>query len=98
MLLYRNQFRVVEFEVEARSVAINQLKYEGNTCILPSQPSPQFINPKSTRLLFLYSVEWKKSDVSWASRWDTYLGMNDVEIHWFSIINSLVVVFFLYGK
>ncbi|KAI4489694.1 hypothetical protein M0804_003876 [Polistes exclamans] len=92
-----NQFRVVEFEVEARSVDISKLNIDGNKCILPSQTSPQFINPKGTRLLFLYSVKWKKSDVSWASRWDTYLGMNDVKIHWFSIINSLIVVFFLYG-
>lgn len=35
--------------------------------------------------------------MSWASRWDTYLRMSDVQIHWFSIINSLVVVFFLSG-
>jgi transmembrane 9 superfamily protein 2/4 len=30
-------------------------------------------------------------------RWDYLLGMNDVQIHWFSIINSLIVVFFLSG-
>ena len=36
--------------------------------------------------------------MSWASRWDIYLGMSDVEIHWFSITNSLVVVSFLSGK
>lgn len=33
----------------------------------------------------------------WASRWDTYLSSGDVQIHWFSIVNSLVVVFFLSG-
>ena len=37
------------------------------------------------------------SDIRWASRWDTYLEMGDVQIHWFSIINSIVVVFFLAG-
>lgn len=41
---------------------------------------------------------WKESQVKWASRWDYLLGMNDVQIHWFSIINSLIVVFFLSGK
>lgn len=51
-----------------------------------------------TKLFFTYSVEWRSSDVSWASRWDIYLGMSDVKIHWFSIINSLMVVFFLFGK
>lgn len=37
------------------------------------------------------------SEVKWASRWDTYLTMSDVQIHWFSIVNSVVVVFFLSG-
>lgn len=35
--------------------------------------------------------------MKWASRWDTYLTMSDVQIHWFSIVNSVVVVFFLSG-
>lgn len=94
-----NEFRVVGFEVEARSVDVSQLKFDGNTCIVPTHPqaNPQFVSPKGTKLLFLYSVEWRQSDVSWASRWDIYLGMSDVEIHWFSIINSLIVVIFLSG-
>jgi transmembrane 9 superfamily protein 2/4 len=37
------------------------------------------------------------SDVKWASRWDTYLLMLDTQIHWFSIINSLMIVLFLSG-
>lgn len=36
--------------------------------------------------------------MKWASRWDTYLTMSDVQIHWFSIVNSVVVVFFLSGE
>jgi len=35
--------------------------------------------------------------VRWASRWDVYLQMTDPNIHWFSIINSVVVVLFLTG-
>lgn len=38
------------------------------------------------------------SEIKWASRWDTYLTMSDVQIHWFSIVNSVVVVFFLSGQ
>ncbi|KVH92927.1 Major facilitator superfamily domain, general substrate transporter [Cynara cardunculus var. scolymus] len=38
-----------------------------------------------------------ESDIKWASRWDTYLLMNDDQIHWFSIINSLMIVLFLSG-
>lgn len=39
----------------------------------------------------------QESEIKWASRWDTYLTMSDVQIHWFSIVNSVVVVFFLSG-
>ncbi|ONK76558.1 uncharacterized protein A4U43_C03F29520 [Asparagus officinalis] len=42
-------------------------------------------------------VGFEPSDVKWASRWDTYLLMNDDQIHWFSIINSLMIVLFLSG-
>jgi transmembrane 9 superfamily protein 2/4 len=44
-----------------------------------------------------YEVEWTLSETRWASRWDTYLAMTDVQIHWFSIVNSVIVVFFLAG-
>ncbi|KAK0080370.1 hypothetical protein PV325_014066 [Microctonus aethiopoides] len=92
-----NEYRVVGFNVEANSVDFNQVKFEGNKCQPPEGLPKQYLNPKGTKLLFMYSVEWHKSLVSWASRWDIYLEMSDVEIHWFSIINSLVVVFFLSG-
>ncbi len=37
------------------------------------------------------------SEIRWASRWDTYLLMMDDQIHWFSIINSVMIVLFLSG-
>ena len=37
------------------------------------------------------------SEIRWASRWDTYLMMMDDQIHWFSIINSVMIVLFLSG-
>lgn len=89
---------MVGFEVETMSVSSKELKFEGEACNFPDSPSEQSVNVNSdTQLYFTYSVQWKRSEVSWASRWDIYLGMNDVQIHWFSIINSLVVVFFLSG-
>lgn len=92
-------YRVVGFHVEAKSVHLEDLKFSGKHCTFPNKPRPQLVDPKSgTRLLFTYEVEWEQSQISWASRWDTYLAMNDVQIHWFSIINSLVVIFFLSGK
>lgn len=83
--------------METFSVNRPSLTFDGNECKFPSNPKPQEIVSGTNSLYFTYSVEWKESAVSWASRWDIYLGMNDVQIHWFSIINSLVVVFFLSG-
>ncbi|XP_059471413.1 transmembrane 9 superfamily member 4 [Neocloeon triangulifer] len=107
-LLYHTEnnetFRVVGFEVETFSVDQSEMKFEkadGGTdwrCSFPTQHKQQVVNPKGgTRLFFTYSVEWHPSPISWASRWDIYLRMSDVQIHWFSIVNSLVVVFFLSG-
>ena len=95
----KDQFRVVGFEVETLSINLDDIKFEGDTCNFPDNPKPQRVNVNgATSLFFTYSVEWKESAVKWASRWDYLLGMNDVQIHWFSIINSLIVVFFLSGK
>ncbi|XP_055382008.1 transmembrane 9 superfamily member 4 [Condylostylus longicornis] len=92
------KYRVVGFEVETMSVNVNEIKFEGEECNFPDNSRPQMVQRNSnTQLYFTYSVEWKESEISWASRWDIYLGMSDVQIHWFSIINSLVVVFFLSG-
>lgn len=94
-------YRVVGFEVETSSIDLSALQFDGDTCLLPTDNAvkPQEIDNHGapTSLLFTYSVQWIASDVSWASRWDIYLGMTDVQIHWFSIVNSLVVVFFLSG-
>ena len=49
-------------------------------------------------VVFTYSVEFKYSEVHWASRWDVYLTMNDAvpeKVHWFSIVNSVLIVVFL---
>ncbi|KAJ9600211.1 hypothetical protein L9F63_009493 [Diploptera punctata] len=102
ILLYhthnKETYRVVGFEVEAKSIDFNDLKFsDDETCIIPDRPKRQLVTEGRTSLFFTYSVEWRQSKISWASRWDIYLGMSDVQIHWFSIINSLVVVFFLSG-
>merc|ERR1719394_1717173 len=38
-----------------------------------------------------------ESDLRWASRWDSYLRMTGGQIHWFSILNSLMIMLFLSG-
>ncbi|CEP07014.1 hypothetical protein [Parasitella parasitica] len=46
---------------------------------------------------FTYSVKWIPSDTVWATRWDGYLHVLDPSIHWFSLINSIIIVMFLTG-
>ncbi|KAI9297566.1 hypothetical protein K502DRAFT_323171 [Neoconidiobolus thromboides FSU 785] len=48
-------------------------------------------------VLFTYSVGWEYSETPWATRWDAYLKIPDSTIHWFSLINSSVIVLFLTG-
>jgi transmembrane 9 superfamily protein 2/4 len=48
-----------------------------------------------TEVTFGYSVYWRKSDTAWATRWDKYLHVVDPKIHWFSLINSTIIVVFL---
>ena len=50
--------------------------------------------------LFTYDVIWRPSSIHWASRWDIYLSMDNAvpdKVHWFSIVNSLLIVIFLTG-
>eukprot|EP00574_Skeletonema_japonicum_P004351 CAMPEP_0201714290 /NCGR_PEP_ID=MMETSP0593-20130828/833_1 /ASSEMBLY_ACC=CAM_ASM_000672 /TAXON_ID=267983 /ORGANISM="Skeletonema japonicum, Strain CCMP2506" /LENGTH=750 /DNA_ID=CAMNT_0048203557 /DNA_START=81 /DNA_END=2333 /DNA_ORIENTATION=- len=47
---------------------------------------------------FSYEVHWEETDIPWADRWDVYLvGSPDDEIHYFAIVNSLMIVVFLTG-
>mmetsp|Transcript_4673 Transcript_4673/g.14911 ORF Transcript_4673/g.14911 Transcript_4673/m.14911 type:complete len:552 (+) Transcript_4673:403-2058(+) len=50
---------------------------------------------KSTEVVFTYDIVWKPSNIKWASRWDIYLSMDNAVpkiVHWFSIVNSLMIV------
>ncbi|XP_043695225.1 transmembrane 9 superfamily member 8-like [Telopea speciosissima] len=99
--------RIVGFEVKPFSV---KHEYEGEwnektrltTCdphakrTVTNSDSPQEVEDKK-EIIFTYDVEFEPSDVKWASRWDTYLLMTDDQIHWFSIVNSLMIVLFLSG-
>jgi len=92
-------YRVVGFQVETNSIdkARLTIAQDGVSCSIKDEATFQEVNPKSNELFFTYSVKWEKSPIRWASRWDIYLNMADVQIHWFSIVNSVVVVFFLSG-
>jgi transmembrane 9 superfamily protein 2/4 len=46
-------------------------------------------------LVFSYEVTFVESSIGWPSRWDAYLEIGGAKVHWFSILNSIVVVTFL---
>jgi transmembrane 9 superfamily protein 2/4 len=49
-------------------------------------------------ITYSYEVEWVVSDLPWTDRWDVYLvGAPNDDLHYFSILNSLVIVLFLTG-
>ncbi|KAG7449497.1 uncharacterized protein BT62DRAFT_985108 [Guyanagaster necrorhizus] len=50
---------------------------------------------QSQSIRYTYRVTWNESDTPWATRWDNYLHIFDPRIHWFSLVNSLVIVIFL---
>ncbi|CAL9071134.1 unnamed protein product [Musa textilis] len=100
--------RIVGFEVKPFSV---KHEYEGqwsgnktrlSTCdpharrSVVNSDAPQEVEANKD-IIFTYDVEFQVSEVKWASRWDTYLLMADDQIHWFSIVNSLMIVLFLSG-
>ena len=87
--------RIVGFKVEASSV----LHKNGPTCSEdPASLDDQCVDAGCpSTITFTYDVEWERSDIKWASRWDLYLKMTNSEIHWFSIVNSIMMVLFLSG-
>eukprot|EP01089_Gocevia_fonbrunei_P014850 TRINITY_DN4180_c0_g2_i1.p1 TRINITY_DN4180_c0_g2~~TRINITY_DN4180_c0_g2_i1.p1 ORF type:complete len:634 (+),score=120.22 TRINITY_DN4180_c0_g2_i1:94-1995(+) len=98
--------RIVGFEVKAESINhrndYNPLDVETYPSSCPKSTddlSPVILDVKATSLniIWTYSVTWKQSDIPWSSRWDSYLMMTDDQIHWFSIINSVMIVLFLTG-
>jgi len=57
----------------------------------------QTSNP--VKVIYSYDVQWIESDsLLWADRWDVYLvGAPDDDIHYYSIVNSLMIVLFMTG-
>ncbi|TYH66542.1 hypothetical protein ES332_D06G130600v1 [Gossypium tomentosum] len=82
--------RIVGFEVKPYSI---KHEYEGKW----SEKTRLTTFEVNKEIIFSYDVEYQESDVKWASRWDSYLLMSDDQIHWFSIVNSLMIVLFLTG-
>ncbi|KAK3324492.1 hypothetical protein B0T19DRAFT_231395 [Cercophora scortea] len=89
----KDQLRVVGVLVQPESK-----KYTGkvgpDTC-LTQMDTIQLGESSETKVQFTYSVYWIPSPTVWATRWDKYLHVFDPRIHWFSLVNSAVIVVFL---
>jgi transmembrane 9 superfamily protein 2/4 len=89
--------RITAFDVQPVSI-----KHGPDTCKEGTAVSSNFLPLRSTdravEVTFSYEVEWVYSDLEWADRWDVYLiGSPDDDLHYFSIVNSLMIVIFLTG-
>lgn len=80
-----NKFRVVYVQIIPRSIGFGSDNCHGNTSLVLKQN-------EDNQVLFTYSVTWLPSEIPWGTRWDSYLYVTDSKIHWFSLINSAVIV------
>ncbi|KAL3629762.1 Transmembrane 9 superfamily member 12 [Castilleja foliolosa] len=97
-------YEIVGFEVVPCSVKYDSDKmtklhiYDNVTSVnCPLELDKSQVIREKERVSFTYEVEFVKSNVRWPSRWDAYLRMEGARVHWFSILNSLMVIFFLAG-
>ncbi|CAM8988967.1 unnamed protein product [Rhodiola kirilowii] len=92
-------FEVVPCSVRYDSETMSKLHMYDNVSSVncPLEFSKSQIIKEQERVSFTYEVEFVKSDIRWPSRWDAYLKMEGSRVHWFSILNSLMVIFFLAG-
>ncbi|KAI6658978.1 Transmembrane 9 superfamily member 4-like isoform X3 [Oopsacas minuta] len=93
----QGQYRIVGFSVKPSSV--HSSHYDNSTdCAFPEVHLPQELIPNEMNIiLFSYSVSWVASDDSWSSRWDKLLRPRHKKVHWFSLVNALVIVLMLSG-
>ncbi|PWW74603.1 hypothetical protein C7212DRAFT_346106 [Tuber magnatum] len=90
-----SQFRVVGVVVKPVSLS-SKVDGEGNADC--DDETPVILNENGqTEVVFTYSVFWRPSSTVWATRWDKYLHVVEPRIHWFSLVNSAIIVVFLTG-
>lgn len=102
-LKYHLNQQTKRFSIVGAAVIPTSIKHNPDSCKLdqelPNLPN-QELNTQTKNIEWTYGVEWEESDIRWASRWDAYLNIGnseDYKVHWFSIINSLMIIFFLTG-
>lgn len=86
----QDHVRIVGFEVYPDS-------FRGDEC----EPATvdferQEVSERRTTIRYSYSVTWQLTkQISWEQRWEMYLLASDNSLHWYAIMNSLVIVVFM---
>lgn len=99
-----NRKRVVGFKVQPLTVD-HKAKAGGKanefaTCPVARTAPPMCFSknsPQMATVVWTYDVEYRQSELEWATRWDPLLKTQNgiKEIQWFAIINSLMITLFL---
>ncbi|KZF25183.1 hypothetical protein L228DRAFT_243977 [Xylona heveae TC161] len=92
-----NKYRVVGVLVQPSSRKDSKILGNGKADCGNAAESLELSESGETAVAWTYSVFWRESPTAWATRWDKYLHVFDPRIHWFSLINSAVIVTFLVG-
>lgn len=107
--LDKEKFVIIGFEVQPSGVEYDMNEWNKFTAEekKAGKCPPQVANSDYLRItsgasekqvIWTYSVSWEpQPSIPWSKRWDVYLQNTDAQIHWFSIINSLMIVLFLTG-
>ncbi|GAO48607.1 putative endosomal integral membrane protein [Saitoella complicata NRRL Y-17804] len=85
----QDKYRVVGVIIQPESRA-----HRADPCAKTGEAVTPMILSEETdnQVDYTYSVRWQHSDTVWATRWDKYLHTSAPQIHWFSLINSAVIV------
>ncbi|KAG6410464.1 hypothetical protein SASPL_128525 [Salvia splendens] len=92
-------FEVVACSFQHKGESVKNLKmYNKYPASISCDPNTVAMPIKENEpLAFSYEVSFVEKDIKWPSRWDAYLKMEGAKVHWFSILNSLMVITFLAG-
>ncbi|KAG0094043.1 hypothetical protein BGZ93_007077 [Podila epicladia] len=90
--------RVVGITVDPSSIANPQIGAAGCGTLLDDQTAAVSLDEKKDgSVTYTYSVHWNRVETAWATRWDRYLLGGEPRIHWFSLVDSIIIVLFLTG-
>jgi transmembrane 9 superfamily protein 2/4 len=85
-----NRYTVVGVEVDPKSLRTR------SDCT-KSGAEPLLLGSESVDMEYSYTLKFKLSDTEWGTGWDHYLKMTDQKVHWFGMIDSVLVAFMLSG-